>query len=60
VELHENALTAIDEAVAGGGDRGKIEQARRARRDGDSGRSLGAFKNAIKRYKDALASAEGA
>jgi Tol biopolymer transport system component len=54
------AVTAIAEANAAGGDPATIAQAEQALAAGDGQRSAGAFKDAINRYKDALAKAESA
>ena len=54
------ASDAIEAATAGGGDPGKIDDALRELAEGDALRNEGAFKDAVNRYKDALAKAEGA
>ncbi len=54
------AVEAIDEAIAQGGDAGEIGDAQQAVADGDTLRGSGAFKDAVNKYKDALAKAEGA
>jgi hypothetical protein len=54
------AVTAIEEANARNADPAKIAQAKSALATGDGRRSAGAYKDAINRYKDALAKAEDA
>lgn len=54
------AVDALDQAIASGGDPGPINEAQQALAEGDVLRSLGAFKNAVNKYKDALAKAESA
>ena len=54
------ASDAIEAATAGGGDPGKIDDTLQALAEGDALRSEGAFKDAVIKYKDALAKAEGA
>ena len=54
------AETAIDAAIAGGGDPGGIADATQALADGDTLRAPGTLKDAAAQYKDALAKAEGA
>jgi serine protease AprX len=54
------AVDAIKEATARGGNAGKIAEANRALAEGDAQRDAGNFKNAVAKYKDALAKAEGA
>ena len=54
------AQDAIDEAIARGGDPATIADAQAALDDGDALRASGAFKDAVGKYKDALAKAEGA
>ena len=54
------ATTAIDAAIAAGGDAGKIATAQAALTDGDSKRASGDYKDAVGKYKDAVANAEGA
>jgi hypothetical protein len=51
---------AIEEAIAGGGDAGKITEAQQALAEGDARRAAGHFKDAVAKYKDAVAKAEGA
>ena len=52
------AVDAIDEAIAQGGDPQKITEAEQAAADGDSFVDAGMFKDAVNKYKDALAKAE--
>lgn len=54
------AEQAIAEAEARGGDADKIAEARRALAQGDAKRDASQFKDAVARYKDAVAKAEGA
>jgi subtilisin family serine protease len=54
------AMQAIDAATARGGDAGKIDEAGRILADGDALRAGGSYKEAVNKYKDALAKAEGA
>ena len=54
------AEQATAEAMARGGDAEKIDDAQRALADGDTLRASEAFKDAVAKYKDALANAEGA
>jgi hypothetical protein len=54
------AESAIEDATARGGDPGKIIEAEDALAEGDALRDAGAFKDAVNKYKDALAKAEGA
>ena len=54
------ATDAIDEATAQGGDPGEIVNAQQELTNGDSLRTLGAFKDAVAKYKDTLAKAESA
>ena len=54
------ATEALDEAIAQGGDPGDINDAQQALADGDALRASGAFKDAVNKYKDALAKAESA
>jgi hypothetical protein len=54
------AVDAIDSAEARGGNAGKIDEAERALTEGDTLRAGGAYKNAVNKYKDAVAKAEGA
>jgi hypothetical protein len=51
---------AIAEAIARGGNPGKINEARQALAEGDSKRASSQFKDAIAKYKDAVSKAEGA
>ena len=52
------AEEALNEAIAQGGDPGVIADAQQALDDGDTLRASGAFKDAVNKYKDALAKAE--
>ena len=52
------AVDAIDQAIARGGNPLVITQAQQALADGDALRASGAFKDAVNKYKDALAKAE--
>ncbi len=54
------AEDAIDQAVANSGDPDKISEAETSRDDGDEFRASGDFKDAVNKYKDALAKAESA
>ena len=55
------ALTAIDEANADpSSDQSKISTAQDSLAEGDTLRAPGAFKDAVNKYNDALAQAEGA
>ncbi len=54
------AEQATAEAMARGGDAEKIDDARWALADGDALRASESFKDAVAKYKDALANAEGA
>lgn len=54
------AMAAIDDAIDQGGDPTEIAEAQQALAEGDVLRDTGAFKDAINKYKDALAKAEGA
>ena len=54
------AEDAIAEAVARGGNAGKVVEARRALAQGDTRRAQSRFKDAVSRYKDAVSKAEGA
>ncbi len=49
-----------DEALVQDGDPIIIDDAEQALADGDALRDLGAFKDAVNKYKDALAKAESA
>ena len=51
---------ALEEAIAQGGDAGEIDEAELALDDGDALRDSGTFKDAVNKYKDALAKAESA
>ena len=51
---------AIAQAVARGGNAGKINEARQLLAQGDTRRTSGRFKDAIGKYKDAVSKAEGA
>ena len=50
----------IDAAIAGDGDPDKIANAELALDDGDALRAAALFKDAVAKYRDALATAEGA
>ena len=52
------AAGALDAAIAQGADPGVISDAQQALADGDALRALGAFKDAVNKFKDALAKAE--
>ena len=54
------AQIAIADAVAQGGEADKISDAQEALADGDALRAAFGFKDAVARYKDAVAKAEGA
>ena len=54
------AAEAIDEALVQDGDPIIIDDAEQALADGDALRDLGAFKDAVNKYKDALSKAESA
>ena len=54
------AQAAIVDAIGRGGEASKIDEAQRALADGDEHRERQEFKDAVARYKDALAIAEGA
>ena len=54
------AVNAIDDAIFRGGDPTKIITAEQAVDDGDAKRASEDFKDAVNKYKDALANAEGA
>ena len=54
------AVVAIDEAIAQGGDPDKIEEAQLYLTEGDALTEASAFKDAVSKYKDALAKAESA
>lgn len=54
------AADALDHVLVQGGDEDEITEAQQGLTDGDTLRALGAFKDAVNRYKDALAKAEGA
>ena len=53
------AVETINEAISGGGDPGDIDDAEQSLDDGDTLRGAGSFKDAVYKYKDALAKAEG-
>ncbi len=52
------AADALDQAIDQGADPTVIDEALEALADGDALRALGAFKDAVNAYKDALAKAE--
>ena len=54
------AAGAVDQAIAGGGDPSKIDDAQLALGEGDALRASEAFRDAVNKYKDALSQAEGA
>ena len=54
------ASDALDQAIAQGGDPTVIADAQQALVEGDTLRASGAFKDAVNKYKDALAKAESA
>ncbi len=54
------AADAIEQAIARGGDSIIVAEAQQFLFDGDDLRASGALKDAVARYKDALAAAEGA
>ena len=54
------ATQAIDAAKARNGNAGKIAQAEAARAQGDARVTANRFKEAVAKYKDAVAKAEGA
>ena len=54
------AVNALEAAVAQGGKADEIADAQQALAEGDALKSLGAFKGAVNKYKDALAKADGA
>lgn len=54
------AEQAIADAIARGGNAGKIAEAQSALAAGDARRAAGRFKDALGRYKDAYAKAQGA
>ena len=54
------AQEALDQAVAQGGDSVVIADAQQTLAEGDTLRESGAFKDAVSKYKDALAKAESA
>ena len=54
------ALTAINDAIDRGGDGSKIATAQDALAEGDGLRASTAYKDAVGKYKDAVANAEGA
>ena len=54
------ATAALKEAIARQGDKTKIAEAQDALADGDALRAAKAFKDAVSKYKDAVAIAEGA
>ena len=54
------AVDALNQAIAQGGDPDSISDAEQALAEGDALRALGAFKDAVNAYKDALAKAESA
>ena len=54
------AVIAIDAAIGRGGDPVKIVDAQQFAADGDALRAAGAFKEAVAKYKDAVAMAESA
>lgn len=56
-QLAEEAIAA---AQAGGGNAAKIAEANAALADGDAKRGAGEFKDAIRKYRVALAKAESA
>lgn len=59
-QFSQLAVEALGEAEARGRDPGGINQARRALAEGDGLREAGRFKDAVSKYKDALAKAESA
>jgi len=54
------AADALNQAIAQDGDPGAISDAEQALTEGDALRELGAFKDSVNAYKDALAKAESA
>ncbi len=54
----ELAVDAVEQAIAVGGDLGVIAEAQQYLSEGDALRVSGSFKDAINKYKDALAKAE--
>ncbi len=54
------AAVALADAIDRGGDPGDIADAQQAFDEGDTLRAVGAFKDAVNKYKDTLAKAEGA
>lgn len=54
------AQEVLDQAIAQGGDSVVIADAQQTLAEGDTLRESGAFKDAVSKYKDALAKAEGA
>ena len=52
------AADALDAAIAQGADPGVVSDAQQALDDGDALGTLGAFKDAVNKLKDALAKAE--
>ena len=52
------AADAVDGAIAQGADPGVVSDAQQALADGDALRTSGAFKDAVNKFKDALAKAE--
>ena len=52
------AVSALEEATAQGGDPGVLNDAQQALDEGDALRASEAFKDAVNKYKDALAKAE--
>ncbi len=58
--VRQLAVDAIDQAIAQGGDLAEINQAQVLLDDGDVLRASESFKEAVSKYKDALAKAESA
>ena len=54
------AIEALDQAIAQGGNPSDIADAEEALEDGNGLRGEGAYKDAVNKYKDALAKAQGA
>ena len=54
------AETAIADAIARGGDAGKISDAQQSFNEGDTLRASGAYKDAVAKYGSAVSNAEGA
>ncbi len=58
--LDSESLRGVNAAIVGGGEPSKIADADQSLIDGDALRESGNYKDAVNKYKDALANAEGA